>query len=87
MIPKSADDIIVIDEIGKMECFSELFKKTLIEALDSKNPVLGSIALRGIRFIEEIKGRKDVRLLEINESNRDRVLAKVLSIFRDARTI
>lgn len=81
MIAKRADDIIIIDEIGKMECFSELFKKTLMEALDSENPVLGSIALRGVPFIEDVKGRKDVQLIEITESNRDRALAKVYSIF------
>ena len=35
--------IVVIDEIGKMECFSPLFRDTVMAILNSKNPVLGSI--------------------------------------------
>ena len=46
MVPAQKNKIIVIDEIGKMECFSALFKKTLIQVLDSPNYVIGSIALK-----------------------------------------
>ncbi len=35
--PSKPDEIIVIDEIGKMECVSSLFRETLIKALDSDN--------------------------------------------------
>jgi nucleoside-triphosphatase len=71
MIPGSEDAMVVIDEIGKMECFSPLFKNTLVQTLDSKNPVLGSISLRGNQFIQRIKERKDVRLVQVSEMNRD----------------
>src|SRR3990172_8082354 len=33
--------VIILDEIGKMECFSELFKKAAADALDSPNIVIG----------------------------------------------
>ena len=39
--------IIILDEIGKMECFSDNFKKAATEALDSPNIVVGTITLRG----------------------------------------
>jgi len=71
MIPASEDVIVVIDEIGKMECFSPLFRDTVLQVLDSKHPVLGSIPLRGGPFIEEIKKRKDVLLIRVSEKNRD----------------
>ena len=71
MIPSKEDQMIVIDEIGKMECFSTLFKETLVRVLESKNPILGSIALKGDPFIAEIKKRKDVHLIRITEKNRD----------------
>ena len=51
--------LIIIDEIGKMECFSERFKECLIECLNSEKWVLTTIALKGSRFIEEIKRRRD----------------------------
>jgi len=71
LIPSKPDQIIIIDEIGKMECFSPLFRQTLVNALDSPNPVIGSIALRGNPFIETIKKRPDVLLVMVDESNRD----------------
>jgi len=65
MIPSEGKEIIVIDEIGKMECFSCLFRETLNQVLDLPNRVLGSIALRGDTFIEAIKLREDVVVVEV----------------------
>jgi nucleoside-triphosphatase THEP1 len=71
MIPTQRDEIVVVDEVGKMECCSPLFKKTLIEVLDSHHPVIGSIAQKGGKFIQRIKARDDVLLVRLNEKNRD----------------
>ncbi len=74
MIPSGPDVIVVIDEIGKMECFSSLFRESLTRVLDSENPVIGSIALRGGSFIERVKAREDVSLIEVTERNRDELI-------------
>lgn len=66
-----ADVLVVIDEIGKMECYSPLFRKAVLNALDSPNPVLASIAEKGSPFIEGIKAREDVELHRILTANRD----------------
>ena len=71
MIPSEPAQVVVIDEIGKMECFSALFRQILIKVLDSENPVLGSIAQKGDRFVQEIKEREDILLLQVSEKNRD----------------
>ena len=65
------NDLVVIDEIGKMECFSSLFKEAVLRVLKSKNPVLGSIALSGGPFITKIKQRDDILLIEVTKYNRD----------------
>ncbi len=65
------DYIIVIDEIGKMECFSRVFKKAVTEALDSANIVVGTITLGGDDFILEIKSREDMETHEVTLENRD----------------
>ena len=70
--------MIVIDEIGKMECYSDKFKTLLKEFLDSERCVIATIAFRGSGFIEEIKRRKDVKLFEITQSNRNALLSDVL---------
>ena len=74
MIPKRPEEIVVIDEIGKMECFSPLFRETLLNVLDSENPVIGSIAIKGDRFIQKVKTREDVVLVHVTEKNRDELV-------------
>ena len=77
MMPAKPDEIVVIDEIGKMECLSPLFRQTLIKILDSQHRVIGSIAQKGDRFIQKIKERDDVVLIHVSEKNRN-TLAEAL---------
>jgi nucleoside-triphosphatase THEP1 len=78
LVPTSPGDLVVVDEIGKMECFSRLFRETLIRVLNSGSAVLGSIALKGNPFIEEIKRRHDVSLIHLSERSREDAFASVL---------
>jgi nucleoside-triphosphatase len=69
--------LIIIDEIGKMECLSDQFKRLLKEILDSGKWVIATIALKGSGLIAEVKERKDVRLFEITKKNRDSLLKEI----------
>lgn len=73
-------NLIIFDEIGKMECLSHKFRLFIKEILDSEKPVIATIALKGGGIIEEIKKRDDVRLIEITQSNRDSLMSEVLKI-------
>jgi nucleoside-triphosphatase THEP1 len=78
MIPTRRVQIVVIDEIGKMECFSRLFKETLIRILGSSNRMIGSIAEKGDHFIQRIKERDDVMVIMITTQNRDILVDQIL---------
>lgn len=69
---------IVVDEIGKMELFSEKFKDSLLRALDSPQKALASIMERRNEFADRIKDRKDVILAHLDRDNFESVLKKVL---------
>ncbi len=71
--------LIIVDEIGKMECLSDRFKKLLKKTLDSNKWVIATIALKGSGLIAEIKERKDVKLFEITKKNRDIVFREILN--------
>jgi nucleoside-triphosphatase len=71
--------MIVIDEIGKMECFSTRFCQAVLRALDSEKPVLGTITLGGGAFIESIKRRPDVEIILVTTANRDSLPELILS--------
>ena len=70
--------IVMIDEIGKMECLSERFKRVLKEILDGEKRVIATIASGGSGLIEEIKIRQDVRLFEMTQKNRGSLLVEIL---------
>jgi nucleoside-triphosphatase len=71
-------ELIVIDEIGKMELFSNTFRSLVRNALSSEKQVLASIALKGNEFIQKIKQRLDIHLLEVTHDNRDHLLESIV---------
>ncbi len=73
--------IILIDEIGKMELFSDKFKEILLRCLDSSTPILATIMLRSNPFADTIKKRPDVELIQVTLKNRDRLPDKLISEF------
>jgi nucleoside-triphosphatase len=73
-------NIIILDEIGKMECFSEVFKQAVIKALDSSNIVLGTVTFGGDDFIMGIKKRHDIEIHEITLGTRDSLPRSLLTI-------
>lgn len=70
--------LVVIDEIGKMECLSGMFRGIMRECLDSPVPFLATIALRGTPPIERIKVRTDARVITMSHENRDEKFREVL---------
>jgi nucleoside-triphosphatase len=61
---------IIIDEIGKMECLSSTFRHDVPRLLESATCVIATIALKGDRFIQELKERPDCRLIAVTVANR-----------------
>jgi nucleoside-triphosphatase THEP1 len=78
LVPSGPEALVVVDEIGKMECFSRLFRDTLIRVLNSSHRVLGSIALKGDRFIQGIRARNDVFLIGLSEASREQAFGVVV---------
>ncbi len=75
---EGSGQLIVVDEIGKMEFLSDQFRNLLKAILNSEKLLLATIALKGTRSIEEVKRRKDVKLFEISEKNRDELFIEIL---------
>jgi nucleoside-triphosphatase len=71
-------ELIVMDEIGKMELCSNRFRTLVREVLNSDKQLLASTALKGEKFIREIKQRSDIRLFEVTQSNRERLLEEIV---------
>ncbi|MFW9985710.1 MAG: NTPase [Candidatus Odinarchaeota archaeon] len=75
-------DLVVIDEIGKMELAVPEFSRSVIDALDSSKPVLGTIGmkLKG-PFVSFVKNRDDVTILILTPENRTHLYKQICTLF------
>jgi|Tabmets5t2r1_1033131.scaffolds.fasta_scaffold63455_2 hypothetical protein len=67
----------VIDEIGKMELLSPKFRTKAIDLLAQPSNILATIAKKGKGFIEQIKARNDIELIEVTRENRDQLFVEI----------
>ena len=75
--------LVVIDEIGKMELFSNRFRQAVLSALESGKPLLGSIMLAPHPWANAIKARPEVEVILLTEANRSQVQSDLLARLRD----
>jgi nucleoside-triphosphatase len=75
--------LVVIDEIGKMELFSNRFRQAVLSALESGKPVVASIMLAPHPWADAIKARPEVEVILVTEANRSQVQGDLLARLRD----
>lgn len=63
--------LLLIDEVGKMECFSARFVDAVQRRLDSDIPIVATVAISGTGLIAEVKRRADVEIWDVTMENRD----------------
>ena len=83
-IKPTGTNIIILDEIGKMECFSTKFIDAATKTLDSDNIVIGTITFGGTDFIQEVKKRPDIEIIEVTLENRDELPKIILEKIKHA---
>lgn len=71
--------LIVIDEIGKMECLSRRFTDDMTVLLNSPKVLIATIAMKGEGFIRQVKDRPDCRLVMVTRENRDRLMSDLVA--------
>ena len=74
----AAVELYLIDEIGKMECFSERFTAAMRRLLDSTKRMIATVARKGGGLIADVKERPDVEIWEVTAANRDALVERVL---------
>ena len=74
----STTNLIVIDEIGRMELFSAVFREAVERALDSPKLVLGTIMAQAHPWVDAIKADPNVILVEVTTLNRSTLPEQIL---------
>jgi nucleoside-triphosphatase len=73
--------LFVIDEIGKMECFSPKFIDAVRRLFAGQRAVLATVASKGTGLIAEVKDYPAVKVFTLTERNRDDVIDQITRIF------
>jgi nucleoside-triphosphatase len=77
-------DVIIIDEIGKMEMLSERFCEVVIEALDSDKPIMVTLHKKSrTPLLQDVRRRDDIRILEVTPVNKNLLPYKLEKIMKE----
>ena len=79
-------DLVVIDEIGKMELFSPSFREAVLDAINSQKRTLGTIMLSSHPWADEIKRHPSVATITVTRINHRQVLDQVLDWLKSPTT-
>jgi nucleoside-triphosphatase len=71
-------NLVIVDEIGKMELFSANFRETVWQVISSGKKVLGTIMFQANPWADAIKRQPQVNLVEVTRANYHRVLEEIL---------
>lgn len=73
-------DIVIMDELGRFESGAGKFKEKVFSLLDSKKIVLGVLKAENNSFLNEIKKREDIKILELKDNNKEKVKEEIFSV-------
>lgn len=66
----SSSRVVILDEIGKMECLSQRFIEEVEALLDSAKMVIATVGLKGGGFPATVKSHPDCQVVTVNLKNR-----------------
>jgi nucleoside-triphosphatase len=73
-------DLIVVDEIGKMECLSARFVQAMESLWAAPVPLLVTVAEKGGGYIQRVKEKPGTILMTVTPANREELPAKILQL-------
>jgi nucleoside-triphosphatase len=74
---ESSADVVLIDELGKMELASERFREAVLALFDSDVPIVATVHTFRHRLTDALKRRPNVSTIRLSAANRDRLPSEV----------
>jgi nucleoside-triphosphatase len=71
-------EYVIIDEIGRMELFSEAFRTAVLHAVSSPKWVLGTVMLRPHPWVDKLKQMPGTTVVVVTPANRDLLVQDIL---------
>lgn len=77
-------DLLLMDELGRMELEAHAFCAAVLDALHGDTPVLGVIKPEHNAFLDAVRAREDVELFPLTPENRNEAPAAIAAWFARA---
>jgi len=74
--------VILVDEIGKMELYSNQFKEIIMRCFDSPKILIATIMAHAHPFVDSLKKRPDIKLMRVTRENRDKLELALINEIR-----
>jgi nucleoside-triphosphatase len=74
-------DLMVVDEVGKMECLSRQFVEAMERLWAAPVPLLITVAEKGGGYIQQVREKEGAALLTVTAANRDELPDRILKLF------
>jgi nucleoside-triphosphatase len=76
--PGPTTRLLVLDEVGKMETFSETFCERVLELIEGPTPLLATVAVHGVGFVKRVRQDPRIRLVRMRRRGRDAMVGEIL---------
>jgi nucleoside-triphosphatase len=83
--PVPGTDLIVVDEVGKMECYSGSFVAAMDRLWAAPVPLLATVAEKGGGFIAALKAKPGAVLIRVTAANREELPGKIVELLENVR--
>ncbi len=77
-------DVVVIDEIGRMEILSEKFVEVVRDSFDEEKPIIITLHKKSRNpLLQDVRRREDVRILEVTPINQGILPYKIVKLIKE----
>jgi nucleoside-triphosphatase len=66
-----ASKVIIVDEIGKMELFSQAFRDAVRAGVEREGTLVGTVMQGSHPWVDDLKARDNVSIWEVTKENRE----------------
>ncbi len=78
MTPRLPGTLVIVDEIGKMECLSASFKDRIARLLEDETPLFATVAVVGVGFVKRVRTDGRAKLFNVKRGESEAMAGEIV---------
>ena len=87
LTPREPGVVVVLDEIGKMECLSEAFKTRVAQLLEDDTPLIATVAAVGVGFVKRVRNTARAKHFTMTRGESEGMAGEIARVISGAMRI